>query len=210
MSSLKSEVDKLDIDKLAPVPVDLSKLSDVVRNDVVKKDVYDKLVTKVSNIDTSGFVLKTKYDTDKPQLENKIPDTSGLVKKTDYNTKITETEDKIPHISNLATKTALTTVENKIPDVNNLAAKTALTIVKNKIPHISNLATKTVLTTVEYLDIASYADDINKLEASSLPLFTWFNNDFMKGNSDKSHILLSCGEPSTALIDGSSTESNAK
>ena len=68
MSSLKSEVDKLDIDKLAPVPVDLSKLSDVVRNDVVKKDVYDKLVTKLCNIDTSGFVLKTKYDTDKPQL----------------------------------------------------------------------------------------------------------------------------------------------
>ena len=104
----------------------------------------------------------------------------------------------------------MTAAENKIPEVNNLAAKTALTIVENKIPHISNLATKTVLTTVEDLDIASYADDINTLEASSLPLFTWFNNDFMKGNSDKSHILLSCGEPSTELIDGSSTESNAK
>ena len=66
-----------------PVPVDLSKLSDVVKNDVVKKAVYDKLVEKVSNTDTSGFVLKTKYDTDKAELENKIPDTSGLVKKTD-------------------------------------------------------------------------------------------------------------------------------
>ena len=43
-----------------PIPVDLSKLSDVVKNDVVKKDVYDKLVTKGNNIDTSGFVLKTK------------------------------------------------------------------------------------------------------------------------------------------------------
>ena len=63
---------------------------------------------------------------------------------------------------------------------------------------------------LEDLDIASYVDDINTLEASSLPLFTWFNNDFMKANSDKSHILLSCSEPSTALIDGSSTESNAK
>ena len=58
LANLKSEVDKLDIDKLVPVPVDLSKLSDVVKNDVVKKDVYDKLVTKVNNIDTSGFVLK--------------------------------------------------------------------------------------------------------------------------------------------------------
>ena len=81
LANLKTEVDKLDIDKLAPVPVDLSKLSDVVKNDVVKKDVYDKLVTKVNNIDTSDFVLKTKYNTDKTELENKIPDTSGLVKK---------------------------------------------------------------------------------------------------------------------------------
>ena len=47
-----------------PAPVDSSKLSDVVKNDVVKKDVYDKLVAKVNSIDTTGFVLKTKYDTD--------------------------------------------------------------------------------------------------------------------------------------------------
>ena len=57
----------------------MSKLSDVVKNDVVKKTDYNKLVTKVDNIDTSGFVLKTKYDTDKSELENKIPDISGLV-----------------------------------------------------------------------------------------------------------------------------------
>ena len=64
-----------------PVPVDLSKLSDVVKNDVVKKDVYDKLVAKVNSIDTSGFVLKTKHDTDKSELENKISDTSVLLKR---------------------------------------------------------------------------------------------------------------------------------
>ena len=76
---------------------------------------------------------------------------------------------------------------------------------------------------LEDLGIASYVDDttiytikdnknsvINTLEASSLPLFTWFNNNLMKANSDKSHILLSCSEPSTALIDGSSIESNTK
>ena len=57
LASLKTEVDKLDIDRLAPVPVDLSKLSDVVKNDVVKKAVYDKLVAKVNNIDTNDFVL---------------------------------------------------------------------------------------------------------------------------------------------------------
>ena len=61
---------------------------------LLKKTVYDKLVAKVNSIDTSGFVLKTKYDTDKSELENKIPDTSGLVKKTDYNAKITEIEGK--------------------------------------------------------------------------------------------------------------------
>ena len=74
-------MDKLDIDKLVPIPVDLSKLSDVVKNDVVKKNVYNKLVAKVDNINTSRFIFKTKYDTDKSELENKIPDTSGLVKK---------------------------------------------------------------------------------------------------------------------------------
>ena len=72
LASLKTEVDKLDIDKLAPVPVDLSKLSDVVKNDVVKKTVYDKLVAKVNNIDTSDFVLKTKYQTDKAELEKNV------------------------------------------------------------------------------------------------------------------------------------------
>ena len=80
LASLKTEVDKSDIDKLAPVPTDLSKLSDVVKNDVVKKDVYNKLVDEVNNIDTSKFVLKTKYNTDKSKLENKVPDTSGFVK----------------------------------------------------------------------------------------------------------------------------------
>ena len=55
LANLKTEVDKLDIDKLVHVPVDLSKLSDVVKNDVVKKDVYVKLVAKVNNINTSGF-----------------------------------------------------------------------------------------------------------------------------------------------------------
>ena len=58
--SLKAEVIKLDIDKLVPFPVDLNKLRDVVKNDVVKKTEYDKLASKVNSIDTSGFVLKTK------------------------------------------------------------------------------------------------------------------------------------------------------
>ena len=117
LANLKTEVDKLDIDKSAPVSVDLSTLSDVVKNDVVKKTVYDKIVAKVNSIGTCRFVLKTKYDTDKSEIENKISNTSDLVKKAHYNAKITEIEGKTPDVNSLATKPALTTVENKITDV---------------------------------------------------------------------------------------------
>ena len=80
-TSLKTEVDKLDIGKFAPVPVNLSKLSNVVKNNVVRKAVYDKLAAKANNIDTSDFVLKTKYETDKTELEKKIPNVTDFVKK---------------------------------------------------------------------------------------------------------------------------------
>ena len=62
-----------------PVSDDLSKLCDVVKIDVVKKTVYDKLDVKVNKIDTSGFVLKIKYDADKLNLGRKIPNISELV-----------------------------------------------------------------------------------------------------------------------------------
>ena len=97
-----------------PAPTDLSKLSNVVKNDAVKKADYSKLVTKVDNIDTSG-----------------------LVKKTDCNTEIIEIEGKFPDISNLATKTPLTTVENKIPSVSSLVKRTdyttTITDIENKL-----------------------------------------------------------------------------
>ena len=92
------------------------------------KTVYHELVAKVNDIDNSNFVLKTKYNTDKTELENKIPDNSDLVKKTNYNTKITELEKKNPDECNLATKTALTPVENKIPSVSNLVKKQTITL----------------------------------------------------------------------------------
>ena len=63
-SSSKNWSRQIRFDKLAPVPVDLSKLSDVAKNDVIKKTDYDKLVAKVNSIDTRRFVLKSKYDTD--------------------------------------------------------------------------------------------------------------------------------------------------
>ena len=107
-----------------PVPVDLSKLSNVVKNEVVEKTVYDKLVAKINNIDTSRFILKTKYDAGKLELEKKIPDVSNLVKKSDYNVKVNEIEGKIQSISGLAATSALTSVKNKIPSVSTSVKKT--------------------------------------------------------------------------------------
>ena len=75
---------------------------------MVKKTVYGTLVAKRNNIDTSDFVLKIKYQTDKTEFENKTPNVTDFVKSA----KLTELENKSPDISNLATKTALTTVEN--------------------------------------------------------------------------------------------------
>ena len=94
LTNLKTEVDALDTDKLKIVPVDLSKLSNVVKNGVIKKTEYKKLVNQVNNIDTSGFLLKTKYVVDKLKLEKNIPGISNLIKKSHYNTKITEIEAK--------------------------------------------------------------------------------------------------------------------
>ena len=102
------------------VPVDLNKLCAAAKYDIVKKAAYDKLAEKVSNIDISRFVVKTKYDTDKSDLENKIPHTSRIVKNADYNTKITKTENRILSISGLAINSALTAVEDKIPNINSL------------------------------------------------------------------------------------------
>ena len=103
LSRLKTKVDELDIDKLVPVPTDLSKLSDVVNNDVVKKTEYD---AKIKNI------------------EDKIPDISNLATKSNLNTKINEVKNEIPSITGLVTTSALTAVENKIPDTSNLVKKT--------------------------------------------------------------------------------------
>ena len=72
---------------------------------------------------------------------------------------------------------------------------------------------------LEDLDIASYVDDttiytvsekkesvIRALETSSSLLFGWFNNNFMKANSDKSHLIMSCAEATTAMINGLPTD----
>ena len=102
LNSLKSKVDKLDVDKLVRVPLDLSKLNDAVKIDVVKKDVYN---AKIKNI------------------EDKIPDITNLATNTTVNAKINEVKNEIPSITNLATTTTtalnaeINEVKNKIPNI---------------------------------------------------------------------------------------------
>ena len=72
LASFKTEIDKIHAGKSKPVPVDLAKLSIVVKNYVVKKIEYNKLVTKIDNIDTTNFVKETKYEKDRSDFEDKI------------------------------------------------------------------------------------------------------------------------------------------
>ena len=92
LNNLKSKVDKLDADKLVPFPVDLSKLSDIVKNDVVTKDVYN---AKIKNI------------------VDKIPDITNLATNASLNSKINEVKGEIPSITNLVTTAVFTTAEIK-------------------------------------------------------------------------------------------------
>ena len=99
LANLRSNVEELDVDKLVPVPVNLSKLIDVVKNEVVKKDVYN---AKIKNI------------------EGRIPDITNIATNASLNAKINEVKGEMPNIFNLATISAPTTVEKKIPSVSNL------------------------------------------------------------------------------------------
>ena len=157
MANLKTEVDKLDLDKLEPLPGDLSKLSNVVNNEVLKKTKYDKFVNKVNNINisTGKFILKTDYNADETELENKIPNISNLETKA----ALTTIENKIPNVSNLATKAALNTIENKIADVSNLVKKSDY---DTKIKDIENK----YITTTEFNKLASDAVNARIVQAN--------------------------------------------
>ena len=99
---MKSKVDKLDVDKLVSVPVDLSKLSDAVKNDAVEKAVYN---TKINNIG------------------DKIPYITNLAANITLNAKINKVTNEIPSVTKLATTAVLSTVENKIPNISDLVKK---------------------------------------------------------------------------------------
>ena len=190
LAALKTEVDKIDVDKLKTVPVDLTKLSNFVNNDIVKKTDYNTKVTsietqiagltknmvdnladitKLKAIDTNSFVLKTKLASDVTTLENKI-DT---------------VDKKIPDINGLATKTSLnylqtatfnskvTEVENKIK-ATDIIAKSANTKANTIRSDLTGYAKKadvaTDITAVknDYVTNASLTSQLNDLKSQHI------------------------------------------
>ena len=161
LAALKTEADKIDVDKLKTTPTGLVQLTNAVENDLVKKTDYktkvtsietqiagltlDNLadITKLKAIDTNSFVLKTKLASDVTTLKNKI-DTI---------------DKKIPNISGLATKTSLTSylqtttfnsqvteVENKIK-ATDIIAKSANTKANTIRSDLTDYAKKADVTT---------------------------------------------------------------
>ena len=191
LAALKSEVDKIDVDKLKTVPVDLAKLSDVVKNDVIKKTDYNTKVisietkiaglnksssdnladiTKLKAVDTSNFVLKTKLTADVNTLENKI-DT---------------VDNKIPDVSRLATKSSLTSylqtttfsskvteVENKIKSTDIIAksANTKANTIRNDLTSYArktDVATDITAIKNNYITNASLTSQLNNLKSQHI------------------------------------------
>ena len=208
LAALKSEVDKIDVDKLKTTPTDLAKLSNVVKNDVVKKTNYNTEVTSIENqiagvtkntldnladitklkaVDTINFVLKTKLASDVTTLENKI---DTVVK-------------KIPDISRLATKTSLTfylhtatfnsivtEVENKIKatDIIAKSAKTKANTIRSDLTGYAkkaDVATDITATKNDYVTNASLTSRLNDLKSQHIATeVTGIDNKTKKNASD--------------------------
>ena len=107
LAALKTEVDKIDVDKLKTVPDDLTKLSNVVKNEVVKK----------TDFSADNYVTRTKFSTDTNALDDKID----------------KVDKQITNVSNLATKSSVTILVRDLDDridklkINDYAKKTSLT-----------------------------------------------------------------------------------
>ena len=208
LAALKTEVDKIDADKLKTVPTDLAKLRNVVKNDVVKKTDYSVKITNIENqiagvtkntvdnladitklkaVDTSNFVLKSKLASDVNTLENKI---DGV-------------EEKIPDISGLATKTSLTsylqtaTFNSKVTEVENkikatdIIAKSAITKANTIKSDLTGYAKKadvaTDITTIknDYVTNASLTSQLNDLKSQHIVTeVTTIDNKTKKNASD--------------------------
>ena len=180
LTALKTEVDKLDIDKLKTTPADLAKLTNVVDNELVKKTVYNAKVTAIDNaiskikqiatnnlaeitklkaVDTTKFATKAERSTDKNALDDKIdkvdkkvPDISGLATKTSLSNYL-QTTTFNSKVTELEGK--IRTAENNIPNITPLATKAEVTAAENKIPSLVGYAKKSEVAT----DITAIKND---------------------------------------------------
>ena len=208
LAALKTEVDKIDTDKLKTVPADLAKLSNVVKNDVVKKTDYNTKVTSIENqiagvtkntvdnvaditklkaVDTSNFVLKTKLTADVNTLDNKIdtvdkiiPDISGLVTKTSLTS----------YLQTTTFNSKITEVENKIKSTD-IIAKSAITkinTIKNDLTDYTkkaDVATDITAIKNDYITNASLTDQLNDLKSQHIATeVTTIDNKTKKNASD--------------------------
>ena len=180
LAALKTEVDKLDTNKLKTTPADLAKLTNAVDNELVKKTMHNAKVTATDNaisgvkqsatnnlaeitklkaVDTSNFVNKTKFSTDINSLDDKIdkvdkkiPDISGLALKTSLSNYL-QTTTFNSKVTELEGK--ITTAEGKIPSITALATKTEVTAVEIKIPSLVGYTKKSEVAT----DITAIKND---------------------------------------------------
>ena len=208
LAALKTEVDKTDVDKLKTTPTDLAKLSNVVKNDVLKKTDYhakvtsiesqiagvtknttDNLndITKLKAVDTSNFVLKTKFSADINTLddkidgvEKKIPDKSGLATKTSLNS----------YLQTSTFNSKVTEVESKIKDAD-IIAKSANTKANTIRSNLTSYATKadvaTDITAIknDYVTNASLSSQLNDLKSQHIATeVTGIDNKAKKNASD--------------------------
>ena len=200
LAALKTQVDKIDTDKLKTVPADLDKLSHVVKNDVVKKTDFNTKVTSIENqiagvtkntvdnlVDTSNFVLKTKLASDVTTLETKIdtvdkkiPDVSGLATKssltsylqtTTFNSNIAEVENKIKSTDIIA-KSAITKTNTIKSDLTGYAKK-------------ADVATDITAIKNDYVTNANLASQLNDLKSQNIATeVTGIDNKTKKNVSD--------------------------
>ena len=208
LAALKTEVDKIDVDKLKTAPVDLTKLTNAVKNDVVKKTDYntkvtsieaqiagltkntvDKLadITKLKAIDTNSFVTRTKFSADTNALDDKIdgvekkqPDISGLPTKTSLNS----------YLQTSTFNSKVTEVENKIKAAD-IIAKSANTKVNTINSDLTGYAKKTDvatdITTIknDYVTNASLTSQLNDLKSQHKATeVTGIDNKTKKNASD--------------------------
>ena len=167
---MENKVDKLDVDKLVPVPVDLSRLSDVVKNNVIKKDLYNAKIENVEDkiFDITNLATKTTLNAKINEVKGEIPSITNLVTTFALNAKINEVKGEIPNITNLDTTSALTGIENKIPSVSNLVKKTDYNTKISEIEKkITNNNHDKYITTAEFNKLTAETFDL-RLKQSNL------------------------------------------